>query len=296
MSWQDDARANGYVQVALNANNDRELEQGMRAADNAVEILDGAANAVGNVVRGIFSSPEPPPPPKSSGGGLGGLLVLGALAGGAYLLSKAFGSSDDDRNNKFENKESQQVSQPQIYQPTDKTCQDISTPVKNDKQRQKSRPSHQFKSELSNIKGLISNPKSNTTKINELLHKLEDEVTLYRDGSAMKRVAEYYQKINCDYDAQRCYEKAEIFEEAYRNEIENAKQVARQADSYFANGNDYLKQQNYEQAIQFYDNAIQLNPNYSLAYKNRGKCYQALGDSKKAQSDFSKAKELRKKV
>lgn len=107
----------------------------------------------------------------------------------------------------------------------------------------------------------------------------------------MTKVAEYYQKINCDYDAQRCYQKAEMFEEADREEIEKLKKSV----SYFIGGNDYLRQQNYEQAIQCYDDAIQLNPNYSLAYKNRGKCYQALGDNKRAQSDFSKAKVLRQK-
>ena len=124
-----------------------------------------------------------------------------------------------------------------------------------------------------------------------MLNKLEDEVTVYHDCRAMTKVAEYYQKINCDDEAQRCYQKAETFEEADRKEIEKLEK----SESYFISGNDYLRQQKYEQSIQCYDEAIQLNPNYSLAYKNRGKCYQALGDNKKAQSDFSKAKELRKK-
>lgn len=92
MSWQDEARANGYVHAAFNANNDRELEQGMQAVDKGIDMI-------GNVVSGIGRAlTEPTPPPKSSGGGLGGLLVLGALAGGAYLLSKAFGGSDDKKD------------------------------------------------------------------------------------------------------------------------------------------------------------------------------------------------------
>lgn len=99
MSWQDDARANGYVQAGLRANNDRELQQGIQAADNAVEFLDGAANAVGNVVKGIFSSPEPPPPPKSSGNPALGLLALGVL-GGLYVYDKFFGGDDKTQQNK----------------------------------------------------------------------------------------------------------------------------------------------------------------------------------------------------
>ena len=103
MSWQDEARANGYVRAALISNNEAELNRNMQAADNAVDnadkILNGAANAVGNVVSGIGKAlTEPAPPPKTSGGGLGGLLLVGALAGGAYLLSKAFGSSDDKKS------------------------------------------------------------------------------------------------------------------------------------------------------------------------------------------------------
>lgn len=297
MSWKDEMRANGYVQAAIKANNNAELERGMQAADDAVELIDNVANAVGNVVKDIFSSSETPPTPKTSSGSGGlGLLVAGAaLAGGAYLLSKAFESSDEDKNSKSSNQSMQQISyspnpdtQTKISQSPVKTSQNI-TPAK---QHKKNEPSSQFKSELANIKGLISNPKANVTKIKAMLYDIEEKVALKPSSVTMKKVAEYYKRIGCDYEADRCYRKAETFEEAEKKEIEQAKN----ADSHFMSGNDYLKQQKYEQAIQCYDYAIQLNPNYSLAYKNRGKCYQALGDNKNAQSDFSKAKMLRKKV
>lgn len=297
VSWKDEARANGYVRAAIISNNDAELARNMQAADNAVEFLDEATNVVGNVLKDIFSNSEPSPPPKTSSGGGGlGLLVAGAaLAGGAYLLSKAFGSSDDDKNIKSSNQSAQQISpslnqapQTQISQQSVKTSQNI-TPVK---QNKKNKPSNQFKSELANIKGLILNPKPNVTKIKAMLHDIEEKIELKPSSIAMRKVAEYYKKIGCDYESDRCYRKAEIFEEAEKKEIGREKN----ADSYFMSGNDYLKQQKYEQAIQCYDNVIQINPNYSLAYKNRGKCYQSLGDNKKAQSDFSKAKMLRKTV
>lgn len=93
MSWQDEMRANGYVQAGFRANNDRELAQGMQAADQAVNMIGNVVNGIGKALTG------PTPPPKSSsGGGLGGLLVFGALAGGAYLLGKVLG--DDDNKNR----------------------------------------------------------------------------------------------------------------------------------------------------------------------------------------------------
>ena len=119
MSWQDEARANGYVRAALISNNDAELEKNMRIADQAVDnadkILNGAANAVGNVISGVGRAlTEPSPPPKtSSGGGLGGLLLVGALAGGAYLLSKAFGSSDDKKSSNSSSNGKGQITQQQ---------------------------------------------------------------------------------------------------------------------------------------------------------------------------------------
>ena len=290
MSWQDDMKVHGYTQAALNANNDRELEQGMQAVDKGVELIGDVLNGIGKALT------EPsPPPPKSSGVGLGGLLATGAVVGTLYLIDKFLGSNDNE--NKNINPENQQIQPKPSTQPQISQAQSIvpANTNKVNKKRQKSEPSPQFKSELSNIKGLISNPKSNIAKIKELLHKLEVEIEPYHDGRAMKKVAEYYQKINCDYESQRCYNKAEMFEEEYKRELEKAEKKIKQVDSYFTSGNDYLKQQKYEQAIRCYDDVIQLNPNYSLAYKNRGKCYQALGDNKKAQSDFSKAKELRRK-
>jgi len=117
MGWQDEARANGYVRAALISNNDAELARNMQAVDdgvdNAAEILNEAANAVGDVISGVGRAlTEPSPPPKtSSGGGLGGLLLVGALAGGAYLLSKAFGSSDDKKSSNSSSNGKGQITQ-----------------------------------------------------------------------------------------------------------------------------------------------------------------------------------------
>lgn len=92
MSWQDEARANGYVHAALNSNNDAELARNMRAADKAVDTVDDLISGIGRALT------EPTPqakPQTSSGGGLGLLVAGAALAGGAYLLGKVFGVSDD---------------------------------------------------------------------------------------------------------------------------------------------------------------------------------------------------------
>ena len=92
MSWQDEARANGYVHAALNSNNDAELARNMRAADKAVDTVDDLISGIGRALT------EPTPqakPQTSSGGGLGLLVAGAALAGGAYLLGKVFGGSDD---------------------------------------------------------------------------------------------------------------------------------------------------------------------------------------------------------
>ena len=73
-----------------------ELQNQYHAGEKvAGDIINGAANVVGDVISGVGKAlTEPPPPPKSSGGGLGGLLALGVLAGGAYLASKVFGGDD----------------------------------------------------------------------------------------------------------------------------------------------------------------------------------------------------------
>lgn len=95
MSWQDEARANGYVRAALISNNDAELERNMRAADKAVDTLDDLISGIGRAL----TEPTPQPKPQTSSvGSLGGLLALGALAGGAYLLGKVFGGSDDKKS------------------------------------------------------------------------------------------------------------------------------------------------------------------------------------------------------
>ena len=99
MSWQDDMKANMYVQNALRANNDRELERGMQNADKAVDMIGNVVNGIGRAL----TEPSPPPKTSSGGGGLGLLVAGAAVAGGAYLLSKAFGSDDKKSSNSSSN-------------------------------------------------------------------------------------------------------------------------------------------------------------------------------------------------
>ena len=94
MSWQDEARANGYVRAAFNANSDAELARGMQNADKAVDMLDNMLSGIGRAL----TEPAPPPKTSSGGGGLGLLVAGAAVAGGAYLLSKVFGGSDDKKS------------------------------------------------------------------------------------------------------------------------------------------------------------------------------------------------------
>ena len=97
MSWQDEARANGYVRAAFISNNDEELARNMRNADKAVDMLDDLISGIGRALT--EPTPQPKPQTSSGGGGGVGLLLAGAaVAGGAYLLSKVFGGSDDKKS------------------------------------------------------------------------------------------------------------------------------------------------------------------------------------------------------
>ena len=104
MSWQDEARANGYVRAAFNANSDAELARGMQNADKAVDMLDNMLSGIGRAL----TEPSPPPKTSSGGGGLGLLVAGAALAGGAYLLSKVFGSDDKPQSNGTSNNSASQ--------------------------------------------------------------------------------------------------------------------------------------------------------------------------------------------
>ena len=64
------------------------------------------------------------------------------------------------------------------------------------------------------------------------------------------------------------------------------------ASNYYQLGTDYLKQDDYQKAIEQYDHAIRLDPEYANAYYNRGNAYGAMGKSAEAARDFAKAKEL----
>lgn len=45
------------------------------------------------------------------------------------------------------------------------------------------------------------------------------------------------------------------------------------ANDWFAQGNEYLVNNEYDNAIEAYSKAIQINPNYADAYINRGRAF-----------------------
>lgn len=57
---------------------------------------------------------------------------------------------------------------------------------------------------------------------------------------------------------------------------------------YWDRGNDFLKDQQYRNAIHQYGYVIQLSPEFAGSYLNRGYAYQSLGDNVSAIEDFSK--------
>ncbi|MFH1562035.1 MAG: tetratricopeptide repeat protein [Nitrospirota bacterium] len=61
------------------------------------------------------------------------------------------------------------------------------------------------------------------------------------------------------------------------------------AENYFFNGNQYLSNHQYSEAIIEYKQAITLNPYYKSAYLNLGKAYQSKGLFKEAIDSFKKA-------
>jgi tetratricopeptide (TPR) repeat protein len=74
---------------------------------------------------------------------------------------------------------------------------------------------------------------------------------------------------------------------------ENDKEKRQQAEEYFKLGNDYYRQDKYNNAIEAYRKAIELNPDYAEAYYNLGIVYGKQGDYVEAIKKFGKAIELK---
>ncbi|GAJ13974.1 unnamed protein product, partial [marine sediment metagenome] len=53
-------------------------------------------------------------------------------------------------------------------------------------------------------------------------------------------------------------------------------------------GNNFLDQGYYDEAIEEYTDAIELDPNLAVAYYNRGRAYKELGKKSEAIDDFEK--------
>ncbi len=66
-------------------------------------------------------------------------------------------------------------------------------------------------------------------------------------------------------------------------------QTAKEA---FLQGNKYLEEKNYQQAITAYQQTIKLNPYHKIAYHNLGRCYFSLNLFTKAEESFQKALKL----
>ena len=199
MSWEDEMRANMYVQNAFKANSDAEFNRLNQSSDQAVDFVKGIGNAIGDV---LSSKPAPPPPPPSGGNIAGKLLAGAAIAGGAFLLSKSFGSSDDKQGNKQKNN-SENV----------KRQANIQAQPKNNKVQSKNNSNvvTSLKDDFHNIEIMIEKPKKSNEGVKKALKKLENKINSQRNKEAMNKIAGYYKKIRCDVDADRCYKKAATF-------------------------------------------------------------------------------------
>jgi len=63
-------------------------------------------------------------------------------------------------------------------------------------------------------------------------------------------------------------------------------------DTFFKKGNEYYKQQKFEEAIKFYGKTVDINPEHLGAFYNLALCYQETGQFKKAEETFRKAMDL----
>jgi tetratricopeptide (TPR) repeat protein len=65
------------------------------------------------------------------------------------------------------------------------------------------------------------------------------------------------------------------------------------ADAFYTQGNSYIKESQYEKAIEHYNQAINLNPHLADAYFNRGNAYSYLGRYQRAEVDYSRVISLK---
>jgi tetratricopeptide (TPR) repeat protein len=64
---------------------------------------------------------------------------------------------------------------------------------------------------------------------------------------------------------------------------------AQNAKKYFKTGNDYLKENRFEQAIQNYNRALKMEPDYEDVYLVRAQAFEKLGQTQQAADDYIKA-------
>ena len=65
------------------------------------------------------------------------------------------------------------------------------------------------------------------------------------------------------------------------------------ADVFYNQGNSFIKEKQYEKAIEYYNQAIYLNPRLSDAYYNRGNAYSYIGWYQRAEVDYSRVISLK---
>lgn len=65
------------------------------------------------------------------------------------------------------------------------------------------------------------------------------------------------------------------------------------ADVFYNQGNSFIKEKQYEKAIEYYNQAIYFNPHLSDAYFNRGNAYSYIGRYQRAEVDYSRVISLK---
>ena len=65
------------------------------------------------------------------------------------------------------------------------------------------------------------------------------------------------------------------------------------ADVFYNQGNSFIKEKQYQKAIEYYNQAIYLNPHLSDAYYNRGNAYSYIGRYQRAEVDYSRVISLK---
>ncbi len=86
-----------------------------------------------------------------------------------------------------------------------------------------------------------------------------------------------------------------IYDQAIKDYNRSQETEPRNAEIYFARGNNNAKIGQYDQAIYYFSKAIDINPRFAFAYHNRGKAYAIKGHYDKAIADYNKAIEINPK-